>query len=147
MSSPGYVLTQVKPPGKLGAGNQLKGRHMELDITALLAVSDDESPDLNKLMEAIEAASSQDRTVWLTERGQRVAALPAFIRPPVQFPDVTVQLTGQPGNTGYIMGAVTGAMKEAGYSERDLRNVREAIMGCASYVDVLVFVAHTVNVK
>jgi hypothetical protein len=142
---------------------------MELDITALLAVSDDESPDLAKLMEAIEAASSQDRTVWLTERGQRIAALvpvdvaeyheemirkvlstpvkPTFFKPAVQFPQVTVQLSGHDGGVGTIIARTSEAMRAAGLDDRTVRNFCEAVMGCASYNEVLGFVAHTVNVK
>lgn len=137
---------------------------MELDITELLAVSDNESPDLGPLMDAVEGASSQDRITWLTERGQRIAALVPVdvaeyheeminkvlstkIGPRVQFPQVIVTLTGHDGGTGTIIARTSEAMRAAGLDERTVRNFCEAVMGCASYNDVLAFVAHTVNVK
>jgi hypothetical protein len=138
----------------------VKGRHVsEIEISVR------NSEELaEEVCNAAEDASSRDRTIWLTDHGQRIAAivpvdvaeaheamiakvLATKVGPRVQFPDVTVQLSGQDGSTGAIMGSVTEAMAKAGYEERDLRNVREAIMSCGGYQDVLAFVAHTVNVK
>lgn len=115
---------------------------------------------------AIEAAASQDQTIWLTDGGKRIAAIvPADVaeaheamiervmhmpvgKPRVRFPQVTVCLSvNHSGNTGAIMASVTDAMKKAGVEERDIRNFREAVLGCASYEDVLKFVLHTVNVE
>lgn len=115
---------------------------------------------------AAEDASSRDRIAWLTDHGQRIAAIvpvdvaeghEAMIervlhtpvgKPKVRFPNVTVCLSvNHNGNTGAIMATVAEAMKKAGVEERDIRNFREGVFGCASYQDVLTFVMHTVNVE
>ncbi len=137
----------------------------QIDIIAMLAVSDDEGFDLGPLLEAVEAASSQDGITWLTENGKRIAAivpvdvaeaheaaiarvLATLMGPrPVRFPQVTVRLSGQDGQTGAIMATVSEAMKKAGVEERDIRNFREGVFGCASYDAVLQFVMKTVNVE
>jgi hypothetical protein len=132
---------------------------MELDITELTT---DEYQD--KMAEAIEAASSQDKTVWLTENGNRIAAivpvdvaeyhekmiadvLSTKVGPKVQFPQVTVQLTGHDGGTGTIIARTSEAMRAVGLDDRTVRNFCEAVIGCGSYGEVLGFVAHTVNVR
>jgi hypothetical protein len=137
---------------------------MEIDITALLAVSDDESPDLTGLLEAVEAASSQDQTAWLTDKGQRIAAIvPVDVAeyhdemtrrvlttpagPRVKFPEVTVQLSGGDGSTGVIMAKVADAMGAAGVDRRDIRSFREGILACESYEAVLALAQRTVNVE
>jgi hypothetical protein len=138
---------------------------MELGITELLVVADDEGPRVfEDLRDAVEAASSQDRISWLTEHGQRIAAivpvdvaeyyeemirkvLSTKVGPRVQFPQVTVTLTGSDGGTGTIIARTSEAMRAAGLDDRTVRNFCEAVMGCADYNEVLGFVAHTVNVK
>ena len=39
----------------------------------------------------------------------------------VQYPNVTVQLTGQDGNAYFILGSVTGALKRAGVSKEEIQ--------------------------
>jgi hypothetical protein len=133
-------------------------RELELDVGPV-------GQDYARLMNAVDAASSQDQITWLTENGKRVAAvvpvdvaeaheaaiaevLHTKIGSRVQFPDVTVNLSvNHSGNVGAIMATVTRAMRRAGLGERDCRNFREAVMGCESYDDVLQFVMKTVNVE
>jgi hypothetical protein len=138
----------------------------ELDITALLAVPDDESPDLGPLVDAIGAASSQDQVTWLTDQGKRVAAIVppdvaeaheklverAMSAPAgklqVRYPQVTAFLSvGHDASAGAILATVTRAMKAAGVDEGDIRRFREAVFGCRSYSGILQLVVKTVNVE
>lgn len=134
----------------------------ELRLEVIPACDEDE-----KLYDAIDAASGQDRITWLlNDEGRRVAAIvPVDVaeaheamlarvlstpvgKPKVRFPDVTACLSvNHSGNAGAIMATVARAMKEAGCDQRDIRSFREAVFGCASYADVLQFVMKTVNVE
>lgn len=115
---------------------------------------------------AAEGAGRCDRIAWLTENGQRIAAIvPVDVaeyheammervlstpvgKPAVRFPNATACLSvNHNGSTGAIMATVTEAMKKAGVSEQDIRSFREAVFGCASYDAVLQLVMKTVNVE
>lgn len=120
--------------------------------------------DIEALGAALDNASSQDKITWVMSDGQRIAAivpvdvaeyheemirkvLATPVGPRVQFPQVTVQLSGHEGGTGTIIARTSEAMRAAGLDDRTVRNFAEAVMGCANYNEVLGFVAHTVNVK
>lgn len=139
---------------------------MELDITELLAVADDEGPRIfEDLRDAAESASSQDRITWLTDKGQRIAAivpvdvaeaheamiervLSTPVTPKVRFPGARVCLSvNHNGNVGTIMGSVTDAMKAAGCEALDIRRFREAAFACANYDEFLKLVMKTVSVE
>jgi hypothetical protein len=133
----------------------------EIEITA-----GDGDELAEEVCNAVEAASSQDKITWVTDHGQRVAAIvPVDVaeaheqmiekvlstpvgKPKVRFPNVTVCLSvNHSGSTGAIMATVAKAMKEAGCEERDIRTFREGVFGRASYDEVLQFVMRTVNVE
>lgn len=46
-----------------------------------------------------------------------------------RYPDVTVQLVGRDGNAGSIIGAVTRALRHAGYGSQTHEYVDEAMSG------------------
>jgi hypothetical protein len=64
-----------------------------------------------------------------------------------KFPEVSVKLIGENGNTGAIMGRVTDAMKRAGVSSQDQMDFRLAVMDCDSFDAVIRLVAATVTVE
>lgn len=63
-----------------------------------------------------------------------------------KFPDAFVQLTGEDGNTGAIMGRVVRELKRVGASPDDIRDFRMSIMEAASYDDALNRVGQWVEV-
>jgi len=63
-----------------------------------------------------------------------------------KFPDAFVQLTGEDGNMGAIMGRVVRELKRVGARPDDIRDFRMSIMGAASYDDALNRVGQWVEV-
>lgn len=137
----------------------------ELDIIALLAVPDDESPDLGPLVDAIDNASDRDTATWLTDKGKRIAAIvPVDVAEhdermiadvlatefgpgePVRYPDVRVKRAGlREGNTAVLLEVVSGAMRGRAVSLRDLREFRQAVFDAGSYARALRLAEQTVS--
>lgn len=63
-----------------------------------------------------------------------------------KFPEVSVELVGQDGNVGNLMGIVTRAMKEAGVDREDIAAFRTDVFDCGSYDEVLTLIGNTVSI-
>jgi hypothetical protein len=118
-----------------------------------------------EVCDAGEAASSRDRITWLTDNGQRIAAIvpvdvaeaceqvtagrrAAEFGPgePVRYPDVRVSRAAlREGNTAVLLEVVSGAMRGRAVSLRDLREFRQAVFDAGSYARALRLAERTVT--
>jgi hypothetical protein len=83
-----------------------------------------------------------------THRAFGIAAPSEIIEevPAVQYPDITVQLSGSDGNAFAIIGNVARAIQRAkGREAAD--EYRTAAMACGSYDELLVHAMRTVDVE
>lgn len=64
----------------------------------------------------------------------------------VQYPNVTVQLTGEDGNAFYIIGAISKAIRASEGAEA-ATEYRDNAMASGSYDDLLRHAMKTVNVE
>jgi len=98
------------------------------DISNILA-ADDAQQAANRAAAAREAEAKQTGRVILG----------------VRHPEIEVQLTGTDGNVFAVIGAVSEALRRAGF-EDEAQTFTEAATSCSSYDEVLRLVMRTVDV-
>ena len=64
-----------------------------------------------------------------------------------KFPQVTVRLTGENGNTLNLLAVCSRAMRRAGISQADVDQLTRDVLGSASYEDALRAMMATVSVR